>query len=455
MKIRNKILVYFSATVTLLTAIALFIIYLLFSSYREEEFQQRQKEKITSTLHFIAEVEKTDKDLAEAIDRMTLNSLLDEKLLIFDNSRKLIYSSLDDLPISYSNDLLNNLSINNNWIERKDGQYDVVAIYFKSGSKYFYGISKAYDKFGYLKLTYLRNILFIVFAAITLAVLLVSLFLAGRISKPIDRLANLLGRYQVGEQEHIPVLHTTTHEINYLNEKFQELADRTREAFAFQKHSIHHISHQLKTPVAVLVSELEVIKNQATGEITRNALDQQIDKTKSLADVINVLLEISKSDSGQPLRKEPKRIDEIAFDAIEELTKIHPGFHFDVQYSPEDMPPGNLTGAVNEMLIRQVFQNLLGNCIAYSSNNRAEIQFNSREFNSVHIAVMNRGKTLSNEEEKFLFDHFFRGENSRGKIGFGLGLVLTKKIISLHGGTISYAATNDHLNTFLIQLPLS
>lgn len=62
MKIRNKILLYFSATSIALVGILFFVMYWLFSEYREEEFQQRQKEKILSTLHFISEVEKKEKE---------------------------------------------------------------------------------------------------------------------------------------------------------------------------------------------------------------------------------------------------------------------------------------------------------------------------------------------------------------------------------------------------------
>lgn len=155
MKIRNKILLYFSATSIVLVGIMFVTVYILFSEYREEDFQQRQKDKIITTLQFISEIEKNESELAETIDRLTINSLLNEKLLIFDSNKKLIYSSLDDVPISYSSALLDNLSDQDIWIEQKDGLYDVVAIHFMVHEKKFYGISKAYDEFGYTKLAFL------------------------------------------------------------------------------------------------------------------------------------------------------------------------------------------------------------------------------------------------------------------------------------------------------------
>ncbi len=450
MKIRNKILLYFSSVTIAITGLALIVIYLSFAEFREEEFQMRQKEKIITTLTLLAEIKQNDDELLNELDKRTINNLFDEKLLLFNHRKELIYSSIDDTPIPVSKQLLGELNETNKWIETKDGLYDVVATYVENNNRAFYGISKAYDTFGYAKLGYLKRVLIISFSLIVAVVVLVSLFLAKRIAQPLSNLANLLSKYRLGEKLLSDNLHTTTYEINYLNEKFNELVERTNEAFAFQKHSIHHISHQLKTPIAVLVSELEVLRNNAGNDKLKYELESQISKTKSLADVINVLLEISKFETGQQIQKQAVRIDEIIFDCVEELNTIYPDFNFEVNYFPDETDAGKLTLNVNEMLIKQAFQNLLNNCVAYSSNAKAEIKFDCSEKNTLKIFISNSGKPLSKEEEKYLFNHFFRGENSRGKIGFGLGLVLSQKIIALHSGIIVYSNPSDDLNVFEI-----
>ncbi|MBO9682097.1 MAG: HAMP domain-containing histidine kinase [Flavisolibacter sp.] len=455
MKVRNKILIYFSSTVILLTAIAFIIIYLLFRLYREEEFQQRQKEKIVSTLNFMTEIEKANQELTEALDRISINSLLDEKLLIFDANRKLIYSSLDDVPVRYSNDLLKELNSIKDRIEMKDGKYDVVAVYITLKGKNYYGISKAYDQFGYSKLGFLRNTLLVAFFVIIAAVLIISVFLAKRISKPISDLARLLSNYRLGES-HLPQqINTSTEEIKYLNEKFNELVKRTNEAFSFQKHSIDHISHQLKTPLAVLVSELERLKRTTSDNELKPELEKQINRTRSLAEVINALLEISKIEAGQLVEFRNIRVDEILFDNIEELNTLHPEFHFELNYYPDQPEAERLSLKINEMLIRHAFQNLLSNCVTYSNTPESKILIDCSSTQELKISISNSGNPLSTEEEKYLFNHFFRGENSRGQMGFGLGLVLAKKIINLHAGSISYSNPAADLNVFEIRFPLS
>ncbi len=69
MSIRNKILLYFSVVAITLVSIAFFFIYELFAQNREEEFQQRQKVKIETTLKFLTEIRDIDSDLIEAMDR--------------------------------------------------------------------------------------------------------------------------------------------------------------------------------------------------------------------------------------------------------------------------------------------------------------------------------------------------------------------------------------------------
>lgn len=451
MKIRNKILLYFSFTSIILVGIIFIVVYLLFSEYREADFQERQKEKIITTLQFISEVEKDEHDLAEAIDRLRINSILNEKLLIFNESKKLIYSNLDDVPINYSSSLLNDLNEFNVWIEQKDGMYDVLAIHFTSNKKSYYGISKAYDELGYEKLSKLGIILMIAFIVFTVLVIFISIFISNKISKPISELAALLGGYRIGENNN-EIEKSNTFEIDYLNLKFNELVKRTNNAYLFQKNSINYISHQLKTPIAILILELEKINNKISDQSIKASVNIQIEKTKSLAEIINTLLEISKIESNENLFKRKEiRVDELIFDCINELNESYPSFIFEINYSPNDPNTNLLVLKGDEMLLKQAFLNLLNNCINYSSNSKAIIEIDVSDLSILKISFINNGKTLTQEEEKYLFTHFFRGENSRNNIGFGLGLTLTKSIIQHHKGNIKYSSPKANINIFTIE----
>ncbi|MCX8010656.1 MAG: HAMP domain-containing histidine kinase [Ignavibacteria bacterium] len=456
MKIKNKILLFFSIIVIGLTIISSLIIYLLFSEYREEEFHQRQKEKIKYTIGLIAEYKELSENLTSIMDKHTIHDFYDEKMLIFDKHKNLIYKSIDDLRINNANKLLNCLSPANQWIETKEGKYDIIAVFIQNDSNHFYAISKAYDAFGYSKLTYLKNVLIGITIVISAIVLLVTIFLSNKIAKPITEIAEQLGKLDI-ESDNILALKidSNSYELKYLTEKFNQLIQRTNEAFAFQKHTIHHISHQLKTPIAILVSELEKIEKNVNSQALKAEIQSQIVKTKSLGNIINVLLEISKIESGNKIKKQLLRIDELIFDTIAELNIISPDFHFEVNFTPKQFSESSLEINANQSLIKQAFLNILSNCHTYSDNAKAILLFDCSESGKLRIIVSNSGIPITSDEEKFLFNHFFRGQNSQDKTGFGLGLVLSKRIFEMHSATIHYSSPSPNLNVFEIVFPLS
>lgn len=456
MKIRNKILVYFSPTVIFLTGISFIIIYTLFYEYREESFQQQQNKKIHTTIGLLKKFKQESSEIVSLLDKQDINDFYDEKLFIYDENKNLIFASLDNLKITKAGNILSRLSPANSWVETREGDYDVIGTFIENNNQGYYAISKAYDAFGYDKLSFLRNILVAMFVCIVFVVFLVSQYIAGKISKPITLLNEEIVKFDLsGENFKELSIETNSFELGQLTRRFNDLLKKTNEAFTFQKHTAHHISHQLKTPVAVLVSELERIRNYSDIEKIKQELDSQIIKAKSLGNIINVLLAISKIESGQQIKKQDLRIDELIFDTIEELKSIYPDFHFDVNYTPDEIDEQRLVVHFNTILIRQVIQNLLTNCILHGQHSHAEIKFNCTVERELKIQFINTGKPISKEEEKFLFKHFFRGKNSEGKAGFGLGLVLTKKILDVNGAGIAYFNPETDVNVFELTFPLS
>lgn len=454
MKIRNKILIYFSCSIIVLSAISLYVIYILFYENREEGFQQRQKAKVNQTIKLLTEYKEMSENLSDIMDKLSIHDFYDERMMIYDSQKDLVYSSLDDLKIYKLKDVLNELSPSTTWIETSEGGYDIIGMYVEVPGAHYYAVSKALDASGFSKLYFLRNTLLAIFSAIVLLVLAVSIFLSKKISKPITDLADHLSNLNFDEDNKEVIINTSTQEIKNLVDKFNALLNRTNESMLFQKHAIQHISHELKTPVAILVSELERISSSVQQDGLKSELDEQVKKTKSLGDIINVLLQISKIEAGQKIPMQTFRVDELLFDIIESLNVINPTFNFEIEYTNNDFDESCLLLHTNKQLMKQAFINLLNNSVAYSNDNKASIKIDCSSAYTLNIFISNSGTTIDKEEEKYLFNHFFRGENSRGKTGFGLGLVLTQRIISFAKGNIQYQSTGNNVNTFLVSFPL-
>lgn len=455
MSIRRKILLYFSATIISLLGITLFFIYTLFYEYREEEFQQKQKQKITSTIKFLTEIKQADESIIQAMDRISINEFYDEKLLIFDHAKERIYSSIDDLQIldREANAILSVLTIANPWLETKDDLYDVVGVYVKYNNNTYYGINKAFDESGYSKLDFLRNVLTVTFLGISLVVILIAYYLSKIIAEPIVDITKKITDYNF-DTLYIPIeVKRSENEIVVLAEQFNKLMKRMKEAVSFQKHAINHISHELKTPIAVLVSNFERMENETDLVVLKAQISRQKEDTKNLSEIINLLLELSKTDAGHSIPKTKIRVDELIFDTIEELAQLYPNFEFSLDYIGATDNEDLLTIQGSARLLKAAFTNLMLNSIHYSSNNEGDIHIITNE-NQLQIAFINQGTVITSDEQKYLFQHFFRGHNSKGKSGFGLGLVFIHKIISQHNGSISYATDGRQLNNFTVIFPL-
>ena len=455
MSIRRKILLYFSATIISLLGITLFFIYTLFYEYREEEFQQKQKQKITSTIKFLTEIKQADASIIQAMDRISINEFYDEKLLIFDHAKELIYSSIDDLQIldKEANAILTMLTIAHPWLETKDDLYDVVGVYVKYNNNTYYGINKAFDESGYSKLDFLGYVLIFTFLGISLVIILIAYYLSRIIAEPIVDITEKITDYNF-DTLYIPIqIKSSENEIVVLAEQFNKLMKRMKEAVSFQKHAIKHISHELKTPIAILVSNFERMENETDLEVLKVQLGRQKEDTKSLSEIINMLLELSKTDTGQSLPKTKIRVDELIFDTIDELAQVYPNFEFSLDYLGPTDDEELLTIVGSARLLKAAFMNLMLNSIHYSSNNEGNIHIITGE-KRLQIDFINQGPIITSEEQKYIFQHFFRGENSKGKSGFGLGLVFIHKIISQHNGSISYTPDEKRLNTFSVIFPL-
>jgi signal transduction histidine kinase len=452
MKLREKIILYFSSITIISIGLFFVFIYTLFSEYRQQEYQQRLKDKTVTTLVFLAEVREIDDEIVKKIDKYRINDMYQEKVLLFDERKNLIYSGIDDTKIYFSADILKKLSPKNPWIETLEDKFDVVGVYFRFQNKDYYGITKAYDYFGFSKLDYLKNVLIVTFIILSIVIMLISAYVAREISSPLNRMAVEISSIQTDTNTTVTVPDSKD-EINFLARTFNDLMIRLNAAFAFQKHAVHHISHELKTPIAVLVSNFEKIERETDiGKIRLMMLTQKED-TKTLSDIINALLEISKTESGNPTSFSKVRIDDIIFDLIEELKILHPNFAFNVTLPSDMQNESSLMPMANRRLLTSALLNLMTNSVRYSDNNMADIQFSGTP-TTVTINFINHGKTLKPAEQEFLFQHFFRGENSHGKGGFGLGLVLANKIIQLHRGTIGYQTPNDETNVMSVTLPL-
>ncbi|MFM6407587.1 MAG: sensor histidine kinase [Microcystis sp.] len=113
----------------------------------------------------------------------------------------------------------------------------------------------------------------------------------------------------------------------------------------------------------------------------------------------------------------------------------------------------NTSVYVDEKLLRSILENLLTNAIKYSPTGgqvHCSITFLA---DAIQLQIRDRGLGISSEDQKQLFEPFYRGKNVRHIAGTGLGLVVVQKCVELHGGTIEIASVAGNGTTVTILLP--
>ncbi len=451
MNLRKKIILYFSIMFAIVLGITLLIVFFSMAEYREQEFTQRLKEKTTTTLRLLIDVKEIDHDLLQALDETTINNLYDEKILLFDSSGHMIYSSVDDIPIPFSHDILTQLKKGETEISYRKGEYDVYAHSMNDKGKTFYAIAKANDLYGKEKIYFLAWLLIGVFALAQLLEILIALYLSKQITEPITKLNIEVSNKNINDLSRITVP-STGDEIASLANSFNSMLTNVEHSYSYQKNLIHHISHELKTPIAVLISNMERMMNDPDRERWKGYFEFQKNGLMQMAAVISTLLDISKFETNKDqLSKELLRIDEIIFETFESLKSVNPNAKLElaIREDVKDAEELNILG--NKRMLSIGFLNLIKNGIEYSDDHTIKVEISANE-KSLTVYIINNGPTLTPSEQENLFDYFFRGQNSRNKIGIGLGLVMVAKIARLHEGEVSYSIAATGQNSFCLKL---
>lgn len=126
-------------------------VYFMYADTRQGEFYQRLQDKCKTTYRFLIEMEEKDHNLLQAIDRNTINELYDEKVLIFDDHNKIIYSSIDDKKINYSQALLERIRKKEE-VRIKEGDNEVYGVLIHEPDKDYVVLASSFDIYGHRKL---------------------------------------------------------------------------------------------------------------------------------------------------------------------------------------------------------------------------------------------------------------------------------------------------------------
>ncbi len=446
MNLKQRFSISFSILYSVILATMLFLVYTQFANFRKEEIQNRLKEKAQTTLKLLVEVKQVDYQLLKLIDSNTINNLYNEKVLIFNDSFKLIYSSIDDAVINWDSKLLKRIQ-DEDYIYMTENEYDIVGIESTYQGKVYLVLISAEDKFGNRNLVYLKYLFLAAFVIGLVLVWILSFYLSKEALTPLDVFK--------GKVQNISENNLSTRiedkgrkdEITELTRAFNMMIDRIEKSFQYQKSFVGSASHELRTPLSKISAQLENLMQNPDFPAKYIPILASINEdTQQLSDIVTSLLILSKLEKENPSKSFTNvRIDEIIFSSSEFLKKFYPDLKIHFEIINETNAEDKLEVRGDESLLKIAINNLLKNAYLYSDTKEVFIKIIQEE-KSIDLFFENTGKTPDVKNTYELFDPFVRGSNAIQSKGFGLGLSIVKRILQYNEAEILYNINIPNFN---------
>ena len=217
-----------------------------------------------------------------------------------------------------------------------------------------------------------------------------------------------------------------------------------------QQQFISDTSHELKTPLTVILSSADLLEESASGEQQRY-VDNILAESRRMKELVEDMLTLSRTESGRAAAPfAPLDLSDLVTDAALRFEPVafeagHP-LEYDIQNGL------SMTGDCQQL--DQLVDILLDNAVKYAAPGGAiRLTLNAAGKNAV-LAVENPGERIPAEKLPHLFDRFYRVDDARtGAAGFGLGLAIARQITARHKGIIA-AASDERATRFTVTLPL-
>lgn len=273
----------------------------------------------------------------------------------------------------------------------------------------------------------------------------------------IDVMMNASGQLISADDKliHLPIeLKEVEDQMNEVKQKAIKSIRLAKEEEQRKNDLIIYLAHDLKTPLTSVIGYLTLLhdEQQISKELQHKYLSISLDRAERLEDLINEFFEITRFNLSQ-LTIEPNQIN-LARMLEQIIYEFRPMFaNKNLQCTLHSTENIKIKCDANKL--ERVFDNLIRNSINYSFENSTIEITAAQKSDGVYMCFTNHGNTISKEKLNRIFEEFYRLDGSRATKagGAGLGLIIAKKIITLHNGTITASSKNEKIN-FKIYLPI-
>ena len=286
----------------------------------------------------------------------------------------------------------------------------------------------------------------------------VAYFLVGHYTKPVQQLSAHMKEISPNTLSDSIEIEGGGEEIQELVKSFNQMTEQLDEAFAMQRRFSASAAHELRTPIAVLRTKLDVFKKKKREQHEYDELvttmETYIDR---LSSIITDLLEFAEtSELGEA---EDVSLDSVIKTVVDDLESVAQNNMVNMQVNTQiDAQSEAQTFIVkgNTNLLYRALYNLVENAIRYNNEEGSVNIALEIEDQECLVTIADTGVGIAPEQRELVFEPFYRVNKSRSREfgGAGIGLSLVKTILKRHGASITVSENNPQGSVFTIRIPL-
>ena len=286
--------------------------------------------------------------------------------------------------------------------------------------------------------------------AVTIVSAAIAYFVSGQALKPLRKLSQQAEKIDQDSISDIRLNEDTVKEFRQLSVSVNLMLDRLSESFAMQRQFSGNAAHELRTPLAIMQTKLELFaaEHKNMEDDTAELVRSQAEQLDRLSRLVHTLLEMSNLSSAP--RSDRIELAPLVEEIITDLTPLASQNDITMEQDCDNVV---ITGS-DALIYRLVF-NLIENAVKYNRRGGSVSVSVHKENSDVVVRVSDTGCGIPEEYRESIFQPFFRVDKSRSRQmgGVGLGLALVHEIAVLHGGSVRAEPGNKSGTVFIVTLP--
>jgi signal transduction histidine kinase len=299
----------------------------------------------------------------------------------------------------------------------------------------------------------LRNWSLLALGISALAGVGVGWFAAGRVLRPVDRITGVARDIQATDLSRRIALEGPDDEMKELADTFDGMLGRLDEAFEGQRHFFQEASHELRNPLAVIRTNLDVALDdeQASAGDLRRAAELAARTAERMSHTVDDLLRYARNEQAA------MQVDEL--DLVELVVEVADEFRSPAATRSLTIEVSDAGGAApvrgDRAALRQALANLVDNAVRLAPEQSTITMGAGTDGPWAWAAVTDEGPGIPLEDQPLVFRRFWRGAIGEGQRGSGLGLAIVDQILLAHGGAARVASAAGRGSVFSLWIPRS